>query len=412
MKREIIKMAAAVGFTLLILAIYCGGRYVREHDRLIAQIDRRLFGAAAAIPYVLDDDFHDRCLTSESIGPAEDRRHILELSALNRRLAMKFLYTVIRDADGTYRLTSSSATDDELKTGSEVRCFTDYPDASGLLKETFENAGTCFAKRDDVYHPVYAPIFSDRWGTYRSVFIPMRSPGGHDYIAAADMDISHVTALLRQNTLQTLLEYVIFTLSILPIVYAYINTVKRKSREYLHVQKLYLDHSQRSVTDPLTRIGNRRKLDEELQAAMEQYRDFGQPFGLVMIDIDHFKAINDCHGHQVGDAVLQQFAALLVDCSRFTDIVGRWGGEEFLIIYRNSNLEGAYRHAEKLRRVIEQTIFVGVDTISASFGVTQPIPGVTLEQLLSCVDKALYDAKNKGRNCIVKAPLEPNGSPE
>ncbi len=153
------------------------------------------------------------------------------------------------------------------------------------------------------------------------------------------MDISHVDTLLRKNTLQTLFEFFIFTFSIIPIFFTYIHAIRHKIIQYQQVHNLYLTLSKRSVTDTLTQVGNRLKLNEELKIVMDQYHRFGQSFGLVMIDIDFFKSVNDQHGHQVGDKILQQFATLLIHHSRSSDIVGRWGGEEFLIIYKNSSLK-------------------------------------------------------------------------
>jgi diguanylate cyclase (GGDEF)-like protein len=402
MKKELKKITAVVGFTLLALALFCVWCYFQEKQRLIAQIDKQLYAAAAAIPYVLKDDFHNRAIGPDSIDSEEDLNNIQSLSALNNKLQMKFIHTVIRDGRGGYRLSSSSATHEELDTGEEVRYFTAYPEVSELLKQGFENDKIHFSAPSETYYPVYAPIYSDRWGTYRSVFIPMRSPDGAPYFACADMDITYVSALLRRNFLQTLLEFAIFALAIFPIIYFYISAVKRKSQEFQQVHQLYLDQSERSVTDPLTKIGNRLKLDNELQAAMKHYRNFAQPFGLVMIDIDHFKSINDQYGHQVGDTVLQQFASLLVKHTRSNDIVGRWGGEEFMIIHRSRNLDGAYYHAEKLRKIIENSEFNKIKKITASFGVAQPTPDITLAQLLRWADEALYTAKAEGRNRAVK----------
>lgn len=402
MKHELKKITAVVGFTLLALALFCVWSYYQEKQRLIVQIDKQLYAAAAAIPYVLKDDFHNRATDPDSIDPEEDRNNIQSLSALNNKLQMKFIYTVIRDRNGGYHLSSSSATNEELKAGGEVRYFTAYPEVSELLKQGFANDKARFSAPTETYYPVYAPVYSDRWGTYRSVFIPMRSPDGTPYFACADMDITHVSALLRQNFLQTLLEFAIFALAIFPIIYFYISAVKRKSQEFQQVHQLYLDHSERSVTDPLTKIGNRLKLDTELQSAMSHYQNYSQSFGLVMIDIDHFKSINDQYGHQVGDTVLQQFADLLVKHTRSNDIVGRWGGEEFMIIHRSRNLDGAYYHAEKLRKIIENSEFEKVKNISASFGVAHPTPDTTLAQLLRWADEALYTAKAEGRNRTVK----------
>lgn len=402
MRHEIAKLSAAIGFTLLVVALFCTWSYLQEEEHLFAQIDGQLLAAASTIPHVLKDDFHDRTTSANSILPKEDQQNIESLSALSNRLGMKFLYTVIKDQKGNFRLSSSGATEDEFQKGEEVRYFAAYQDVSKLIIEAFNNEKTVFSKRAQKYHPIYAPVYSDRWGTYRSVFIPLHSPGGRPYFACADIDITHVNKLLQQNLMHNLLAFAVLTMAILPIIYSYVKVIRRKSREYQQVHKLYLDQSERSVTDALTGIGNRLKLDNELKTAMNNFRNFGHRFGLVMIDIDHFKKINDQHGHQVGDIVLQQFADLLVKHSRSNDVVGRWGGEEFMIIYLNTNLEGAYHHAEKLRRIIENSEFEGIKKITASFGVAQSIHGVALDELLHFADLALYTAKKEGRNRTVK----------
>ncbi len=402
MRQDIAKLSAAIGFTLLVVALFCTWSYLQEEQRLFAQIDNQLLAAASTIPYVLKDDFHDRATTANSISPNEDQQNIQSLSALGNKLGMKFLYTVIQDRDGKYRLSSSGATKKELEQEKEVHYFTPYPDVSKLIIASFKNDKTIFSARAQKYFPIYASDYTDRWGTYRSVFIPLQSPGGRRYFACADIDITHVTSLLQQNLMQNLLAFALLTMAILPIIYSYVKVVRRKRREYQQVHKLYLDQSERSVTDALTKIGNRLKLDNELKAAMNNFHNTGQPFGLVMIDIDHFKNINDQHGHQVGDIVLQQFANLLVQHSRSNDVIGRWGGEEFMIIYLSTNLEGAYHHAEKMRKIIEESEFEEIDKITASFGVAQSIHGIALDELLHCADLALYTAKKDGRNRTVK----------
>ncbi len=403
MQREKIKITVAVAFALSVLAAYSIWSYLREEHRLIAQIDEALYAAAAAVPFVLENDFHDRAVGARSIDTKEDRRNIENLSGLNNRLGTKFLYTVIEDQNGTYRLSSSSALREEFEKGTEVRYYTEYSDIPVMLKEYFENAGATFSERNETYHPLYIPIFSDRWGTYRSLFLPMRSPDGHRYAVGADIDISHVKALLRQNTLETLLEFFLFLLAIFPIIYAYISMLQRKDREFRQVHKLYLDYSKRSITDSLTHLYNRYKLDAELEMAYYMYRNEGKPFALVMLDIDHFKTINDRYGHPVGDTVLRHVAEILLDSTRATDTVARWGGEEFMILCHNTNTEGAHHIAEKIRLAIEQFVIERTDHISASFGVIGSAPGLTLQQLLQEVDAALYEAKRMGRNRTVRA---------
>jgi len=396
------KIILAICFALSVLGAYSTWSYFREEKRLIAQIDAALFSAAAAVPFVLADDFHDRAVGPGSIPETEDRRNIENLSHLNNRLGTKFLYTVIRDQNATYRLSSSSALDTELEQGEEVHYYTAYPDASDMLIASFKRPQSRFGARSDVYYPVYVPIFSDRWGTYRSVFIPMRSPGGRLYAVGADMDITYVKALLRKNTVETVMEFLIFTLATLPIVYAYISAIRRKNHEYRQVHRLYLNSSKLSETDPLTQVCNRLKLDEVLRKTLEYYHEDGRPFALVMIDIDHFKAINDRYGHRIGDDVLQRVTQICVGNSRASDIVGRWGGDEFLIVCPDSDIAGAYRLAENLRILISKALEEPYG-ISASIGVAQPAPGMTLPELLERVDQAMYKAKRAGRNRTSKA---------
>nr|WP_320115086.1 GGDEF domain-containing protein [uncultured Desulfuromonas sp.] len=396
-------MLIAVGFAVCVLAVYCIWGYFLERKRLLAQIDEKLYAAAVAVPFVLEDDFHDRAINEHSISEAEDRRNIENLSKLNDRLGMKFLYSVVRDTSGGYRLTSSSALKEELENGNEVRYYTAYPDVSTTLKQSFEESHINFSRRNESYHALYVPVFSDRWGTYRSIFVPIRTPSGQTYVVGADLDISYVTAQLRNNTLETILSFVIFSLSILPIIYAYIQVLKQKNREYQQVHQLYLDQSKRSITDSLTQLHNRLKLDEELETAFNLFQNYNRTFALIMTDLDYFKSINDRYGHQVGDTVLQSIAGLLKKTSRSADIVGRWGGEEFMIICHDVDSSGAFHLAEKLRTEIASYARKQGYRLTASFGVAEPQRNQSLPQLLQRVDEALYAAKRAGRNQTVNA---------
>ncbi len=403
MKLDRLKIIAAVCFAVFVLMAYSIWHYHQQEALLIADIDKRLYSAAVSVPFVLADDFHDRAINEQSITPAEDQQNIENLTRLSKRLKTRFLYTVMRDAKEDYRLSSSSALDEELEKGEEVHYFTPYPDVSELLKKCFEKAATDksdFRSRLETYQPIYVPVFSDRWGTYRSVFIPIRTSSGNLYAVGADMDITHIRALLQQNMLKSLIGFFLILLALLPLVYVYLTTMKLRHRELQLMHGLYLDKSRLSYTDSLTQINNRLKLDEELQSAYAHFQRSGASFGLIMIDIDHFKEVNDNYGHQVGDRVLQNVAEILCQHSRMTDLIGRWGGEEFMIIYRNSSLEGAYQFAEKIRNAIEAHVFEGVnEPITASLGVAHIAREFTLEQFIEKVDSALYAAKRAGRNC-------------
>ena len=162
--------------------------------------------------------------------------------------------------------------------------------------------------------------------------------------------------------------------------------------------------------DELTRISNRRHLSERLAAEQLNQRQSGETMSLVLIDIDHFKTVNDSHGHAAGDAVLRHFAAMLQGTLRSTDFAGRWGGEEFLVVTPQASAETAAALVERLREGLAETSF---DTIvpglriTFSAGVAECAPGEDLHLAIDRADRALYQAKQTGRDRTVSdfAPL-------
>ncbi|WP_020587550.1 GGDEF domain-containing response regulator [Desulfobacter curvatus] len=152
--------------------------------------------------------------------------------------------------------------------------------------------------------------------------------------------------------------------------------------------------------DQLTGLVNRAKLDEVLTAELIRSNRYGNSLGLIMVDIDHFKVVNDTHGHQVGDQVLRLFAEQLRHGVRDADVPGRWGGEEFLIICPESDLHGVVTLAQSLRKRVRNHEVEGVGKKTASFGVTVFEKKDTIATIISRVDKALYMAKVAGRNRV------------
>jgi len=163
-----------------------------------------------------------------------------------------------------------------------------------------------------------------------------------------------------------------------------------------------------SRKDQLTGLYNRSAINEILKAEIERSNRYKQPLSVIMIDIDHFKRINDNYGHDVGDKVLAKFGSILQYNLRAPDVVGRWGGEEFLIITPESTSAEAEILAQRIRniiRVIPPPQFP--ETITASFGVSQLKPSGTLDQLLYIADIALYQAKQQGRDRVVIGSCAP-----
>jgi diguanylate cyclase (GGDEF)-like protein len=159
-----------------------------------------------------------------------------------------------------------------------------------------------------------------------------------------------------------------------------------------------------SVTDRLTGLYNRRKLDEVLDEELIRCRRYAQEFAVIIMDIDHFKLVNDSYGHHVGDTVLQAMAQILRERTRDADALARMGGEEFVIVCRHSKIDAAVETAERVRAAIAAHDFPGVGTVTASFGVAACCEGDTTENLLERADAALYRAKGAGRNRVEADP--------
>lgn len=155
-----------------------------------------------------------------------------------------------------------------------------------------------------------------------------------------------------------------------------------------------------SITDKLTGLFNRMRLDEALTRELQRAERFKQPFSVILLDIDYFKLVNDTHGHLVGDRLLVEVAKVLQAHTRDTDIVGRWGGEEFMIVCPNTDRLGAVRSAENLREIFQAHCFPVITHKTISLGVTSYCPGDRLESIVGRADAALYEAKNNGRNRV------------
>ena len=153
-----------------------------------------------------------------------------------------------------------------------------------------------------------------------------------------------------------------------------------------------------AMTDPLTGVFNRRHLMQTLESETQRARRHGRPLTLIMFDLDHFKEINDTCGHDQGDAVLVAVTAQISERLRASDILARWGGEEFMILLPETTAAAAAILAEGLRARLHET--PGVSPVTASFGVAQYHPGETLDQWLKRVDDLVFQAKHAGRDRI------------
>lgn len=155
-----------------------------------------------------------------------------------------------------------------------------------------------------------------------------------------------------------------------------------------------------SETDKLTQLYNRVKLDYALENELNRAKNYSAIFALIMIDIDHFKLVNDHLGHLAGDSVLVELAELFKTSIRLTDIVGRWGGDEFLMILPDTDENGAIELAEKIRRRVSENRFLKQESITISLGVSVFNGDTSINSVIYRADQALYQAKNNGKNQV------------
>lgn len=156
-----------------------------------------------------------------------------------------------------------------------------------------------------------------------------------------------------------------------------------------------------AVRDSLTSLYNHGYLYEFLAEEMNRFQRTNVPFSVIMIDIDHFKKINDTYGHVKGDTILKELALLLKSHLRASDIVGRYGGEEFLAVLLDSDNDNAYHIAEKIRKTVENYVFSNGLSITLSIGVATYTSG-TVSALIEHADDKMYQAKHSGRNCTIR----------
>ena len=155
--------------------------------------------------------------------------------------------------------------------------------------------------------------------------------------------------------------------------------------------------------DTLTGLYNRRTILETLDREMGRAHRYGGSVALMMFDLDHFKVINDRFGHEAGDRVLREIARQTQQELRSADLLGRWGGEEFIAVLPETELEAAGSLAERIRQAVAEVAFDAVGEVNVSLGVTAVEPRESRDELLKRLDNALYRAKTQGRNRVERA---------
>ena len=205
------------------------------------------------------------------------------------------------------------------------------------------------------------------------------------------LNIVHTSLILKVELSIVSFITPVFAGFVFGIMLAHIKSLNEKLRDIAY-------------TDSLTHIYNRLHFAHFLDAEIDKAKRYGGKFSIIFFDLDHFKDVNDNHGHLVGDEVLECITDIVSKANRSADIFARYGGEEFIILTPETDLSGALIHAERLRNDIARHNFKSVGQMTSSFGVTEFNPDSdNVETLLERADKALYLAKEYGRNRVEKA---------
>lgn len=213
--------------------------------------------------------------------------------------------------------------------------------------------------------------------------------------------LSNDQLILTHESFLPLITYSVILLFTF-FISSYLSRNMKKSEEQLH--SLLIKTGEMSVTDGLTNLYNQTHFFLLLRLQLEKAKRYGSPFSLILFDVDHFKNYNDRNGHLKGSAALKRIGELMRGIFRSSDILAKYGGDEFIIILPHSDKVGAFLAADRLRELVEEERFDGrqfqpLGKITISIGISSfPEHGETIEELINNADKALYFAKNTGRN--------------
>jgi diguanylate cyclase (GGDEF)-like protein len=191
-------------------------------------------------------------------------------------------------------------------------------------------------------------------------------------------------------------------LAIVYLLSQHLTTLQRQSAQQAQdLSASFHTITQLATHDELTGLSNRRHMTDLIAREQQRQRRTHAPACMVMLDLDHFKKVNDAFGHAAGDMVLKTFARTLRQTMRSTDEISRWGGEEFLLLMPHTSLEEATLAVERLRTALQTACLAWVSPVTFSAGIVLAAEGLDMDQVIACADEAMYRAKAQGRNCSV-----------
>lgn len=248
---------------------------------------------------------------------------------------------------------------------------------------------------------------------YCDIFKPLDKQGKH----LCENDTCPIRRVFDISTLTEVEAYICHKEGHLLPISIRIAPVREVSKQYVVAVEIHSSSSPRyamrqrleelqelAMHDLLTGIANRRYVEINISARLEELRRYGFDFSILFIDADHFKSVNDKYGHSVGDRILKMISATVANSLRSFDIIGRWGGEEFVVLLVNTRREDLYKLADRLRRLVENSALT-LDSgetlqVTVSIGATGAQRGDTVESLIDRADRLMFKSKRRGRNQV------------
>ena len=291
------------------------------------------------------------------------------------------------DLDNDTLIINSPIIKDNIKLGHDIVTF----NLSPLLNKINSN--------NIQYSIVYKKVLNDKFMDKNNYIVEYRRVLDTNYWLKGKMSKANLYKNLNNLTIKIIAGII----AILAFVYfIYKTVIKNTYQQVIHKLEAKVNEITKvSQTDCLLEINNRTKFMDELEREIKRAREYDTNFSLIMFDIDNFKYINDHYGHLVGDNVLNEITNIIEDEIRSTDLFARYGGDEFMIITPNIEIEDAFKLAKRLRKIIANERFEDVGKITCSFGVAE-FNDDNIDSLINRVDNALYQAKGKGKNKVKK----------
>ena len=362
-------------------------REVAERDMIIQRLD----SFAEEIKREFRENMIKLSNSAVEISKASDENQVLHTLMRTVRSGLDFDRILILVREGEHLVMSNCHGHGE-KALCDLNVELPYSEAAGAFFLVCKECESCIFSEDD-YIPAefrIKPPYSNvhRFRTKAFIMVPIRRPGNKDAYGVLAADRKYTKRGVSENDLLL------------------VEMLAEMAGYAIDRIEMNRDLENKASLDELTQVYNRRRWLESAEHALKTAKRYGGDLSMIILDIDNFKSINDTWGHQSGDKVLRETAAIIREYSREADVVGRYGGEEFVILCPRSDLSSTVEVAERLRKIIETTPFGIPRKVTATFGVAQAtweeIESLDVDSLLSRADRALYAGKSRsGKNCVV-----------